>query len=107
MSAKEEMKVEKDPEKLFTHCCGLNIMKDGDDPPLIAMAECPDWLFEMDISQKKIELSDLDPESDKYWYRLRNLAKARKALLYKSNIYAPRDPKVLAEEYKAQKEAGK
>ena len=89
---KKEMAVERNAEKLLSHCCGLNIINDGADPPLLQKSDCPDWLYDMDCSQETVRLEDLDPESEKYWSRVKKLAVRRKSLLERSRPRILRDP---------------
>ncbi|KAK2869271.1 hypothetical protein Q7C36_001142 [Tachysurus vachellii] len=60
----------KDPVKLTSYAVGVNIYKQGDDPPLKSKEEYPAWLFELDLGPTK-KLHELDPESYEYWKRLR------------------------------------
>ncbi|KAK3533257.1 hypothetical protein QTP70_014333 [Hemibagrus guttatus] len=60
----------KDPLKLTSHAVGVNIYKQGEDPPLKSKEEYPAWLFELDLGPPK-KLHELDPESYEYWKRLR------------------------------------
>ncbi|XP_028856740.1 large ribosomal subunit protein mL54 [Denticeps clupeoides] len=71
--AKEALKgpeVCSDPVKLCTHAVGVNIFKQGEDPPLKPHRDYPEWLFQLDLGPPK-KLSELDPESYKYWKVLR------------------------------------
>ncbi|MES1904602.1 MAG: Mitochondrial ribosomal protein L54 [Paramarteilia canceri] len=79
---RKEIIVEKDPKNLLEFCCGINILKeDKDEAKLIDDDQCPDWLSSIDLSQKKIELKDLDPDSDAYWLRLKSMVSKRNAIL--------------------------
>ncbi|XP_051551081.1 39S ribosomal protein L54, mitochondrial-like [Myxocyprinus asiaticus] len=60
----------KDPVKLCTHAVGVNIFKQGEDPPLKPKEEYPEWLFQLDLGPTK-KLNELDPDSREYWKLLR------------------------------------
>ncbi|XP_030640735.1 large ribosomal subunit protein mL54 [Chanos chanos] len=60
----------KDPVRLTSHAVGVNIFKQGEDPPLKPQEEYPEWLFQLDLGPPK-KLPDLDPESREYWKVLR------------------------------------
>ncbi|KAI5609862.1 39S ribosomal protein L54, mitochondrial [Silurus asotus] len=60
----------KDPERLTSYAVGVNIYKQGEDPPLKPKEEYPAWLFELNLGTVK-KLHELDPESHEYWKRLR------------------------------------
>ncbi|XP_066503589.1 large ribosomal subunit protein mL54 isoform X1 [Hoplias malabaricus] len=60
----------KDPVKLTSHAVGVNIFKQGEDPPLRPKEEYPEWLFQLDLGPTK-KLGELDPESHEYWKMLR------------------------------------
>ncbi|KAF4083134.1 hypothetical protein AMELA_G00136550 [Ameiurus melas] len=60
----------KDPVRLTSHAVGVNIYKQGEDPPLKPQEEYPAWLFELDLGPPK-KLQELDTESHEYWKRLR------------------------------------
>ncbi len=54
-------------------CVGANIYKSGEDPPIKADSEYPDWLWEL-LEPKKTS-SELSPDTREYWRR-RNKEKA-------------------------------
>ncbi|KAJ8277375.1 hypothetical protein GJAV_G00074490 [Gymnothorax javanicus] len=60
----------KDPVRLTTHAVGVNIFKQGEDPPLRPVEEYPEWLFQLNLGPPK-KLQELDPESRQYWKVLR------------------------------------
>ncbi|XP_041913468.1 39S ribosomal protein L54, mitochondrial [Alosa sapidissima] len=60
----------KDPIKLTTHAVGVNVFKQGEDPPLKAREEYPEWLFQLNLGPPK-KLPELDPDSRQYWKILR------------------------------------
>ncbi|KAJ8408270.1 hypothetical protein AAFF_G00256840 [Aldrovandia affinis] len=60
----------KDPERLTSHAVGVNIFKQGQDPPLQPREEYPEWLFQLNLGPPKT-LAELDPESRQYWKVLR------------------------------------
>ncbi|XP_064187705.1 large ribosomal subunit protein mL54 [Anguilla rostrata] len=60
----------KDPVKLTTHAVGVNIFKEGQDPPLRPFEEYPEWLFQLNLGPPK-KLQELGPESRQYWKVLR------------------------------------
>ncbi|XP_017333510.1 39S ribosomal protein L54, mitochondrial [Ictalurus punctatus] len=60
----------KDPVRLTSHAVGVNIYKQGEDPPLKPQEEYPAWLFELDLGPPK-KLQELDTESYEYWKQLR------------------------------------
>ncbi|XP_007240181.1 39S ribosomal protein L54, mitochondrial isoform X2 [Astyanax mexicanus] len=60
----------KDPEKLVSHAVGVNIFKQGEDPPIKPKDEYPEWLFQLNLGPAK-KLEEMDSESHEYWKRLR------------------------------------
>ncbi len=48
---KKVLPVETDPKKLVTHCCGLNIMKEGPEVELKDDSEYPDWLWTLNTGK--------------------------------------------------------
>ncbi|MCJ8737627.1 hypothetical protein PDJAM_G00026320 [Pangasius djambal] len=60
----------KDMVRLTSYAVGVNIYKQGEDPPLKPEEEYPAWLFEVNLGPPK-QLHELDPESHGYWKRLR------------------------------------
>ncbi|XP_062411940.1 large ribosomal subunit protein mL54 [Sardina pilchardus] len=59
-----------DPIRLTTHAVGVNVFKQGEDPPLKPREEYPEWLFQLNLGPPK-KLSEVDPESREYWKILR------------------------------------
>ena len=70
---KKELEVETDPEKLLSHCCGVNYLKDSQDPELKADSEYPDWLWNLRLEREPIPIEQLDQDSIYYWRRLRRM----------------------------------
>ena len=62
------MDAEKDPEKLCNYVCGLNIMKNGQDPKLGPDSDYPDWLWELKLDRGPYEH---EPDTYKYWRQVR------------------------------------
>ncbi|XP_048832586.1 39S ribosomal protein L54, mitochondrial [Brienomyrus brachyistius] len=60
----------KDPVHLTSHAVGVNIFKQGLDPPLRPPEEYPPWLFQLNLGPVK-KLSELDPDSHGYLKRVR------------------------------------
>jgi len=60
----------KDPVRLVAHAVGVNIFKQGEDPPLKSREEYPEWLFQLRLGPPQ-KLTDLDPEGREYWKILR------------------------------------
>ncbi|XP_026861276.1 39S ribosomal protein L54, mitochondrial [Electrophorus electricus] len=60
----------RDPEKLVSYAIGVNIYKQGEDPPLKPKEEYPEWLFQLNLGPPK-KLNEVDPDSREYWKRLR------------------------------------
>ncbi|XP_062869194.1 large ribosomal subunit protein mL54 [Trichomycterus rosablanca] len=60
----------KDAVRLTSHAVGVNIFKQGEDPPLKPKEEYPAWLFELNLGPPK-NLPEMDPESHEYCKRLR------------------------------------
>ncbi|KAK6188659.1 hypothetical protein SNE40_004795 [Patella caerulea] len=82
-AAKVVLETETDPQKLVTKCCGANIYIDGEDPDIKPDSEYPDWLWNLRISRTPPNLSELDPDSEYYWKRLRTMTLRRKNKLRK------------------------
>ncbi|MEN2497302.1 MAG: Mitochondrial ribosomal protein L54, partial [Marteilia pararefringens] len=80
--SKKTLAVEKDATKLLENCCGLNIeAKLSPNQTLLGDKECPEWLWQMDVSQKPVYLSQLPFDSDEYWKKLKKIVKTRQAKL--------------------------
>lgn len=70
---KKILPVETDPQKLVTHCCGLNIYNTGEEVKLKPNNEYPDWLWEVRLGPPP-PLNELNPETKEYWRRIRKQA---------------------------------
>ena len=64
-------------------CAGLNYFKTGEDPPIRADEEYPDWL--PSILEPVKSHKELSPDSKKYWRRL-NKQKAREKISIKDRF---------------------
>lgn len=72
-AVKEEFKrpeVCKDPVRLTSYACGVNIFKVGEDPPLRHHNEYPEWLFQLYLGPVK-KLHEVEPDSREYFKLLR------------------------------------
>lgn len=78
IAPKARLEVESDVNKLVTHCCGANIYIEGEDPVLKPDEEYPDWLWTLRLDRTPQDLSELDPNTSKYWQRARKLTMRRK-----------------------------
>ncbi|XP_041647734.1 39S ribosomal protein L54, mitochondrial [Cheilinus undulatus] len=70
---KEEFKgpeVCRDPVRLTSYAVGVNIFKQGEDPPLKPPEQYPEWLFQLNLGPPK-KLNELESDSREYWKRLR------------------------------------
>ncbi|KAL7294617.1 39S ribosomal protein L54, mitochondrial [Trichogramma pretiosum] len=68
---KIKLPVEEDVNKLLTHCCGTNLLKEGgEDVKLKPDSEYPDWLWSIRTGPAP-PLEELDPNTKEYWKRLR------------------------------------
>ncbi|XP_046436430.1 39S ribosomal protein L54, mitochondrial [Neodiprion fabricii] len=74
--------VETDPEKLVKFVCGSNIMKEGQDIEIKPDSEYPDWLWDIHIGPP-LKLEELDPDTKKYWRRVKKAAMRRTNLMAK------------------------
>ncbi|XP_054163184.1 uncharacterized protein LOC128961012 [Oppia nitens] len=61
--------VEKDADKLVTHCCGANYFKDGEEIKLKADEEYPDWIWQLRLNYPP-NIHELEPNTKEYWERL-------------------------------------
>ncbi|XP_059146698.1 large ribosomal subunit protein mL54-like [Physella acuta] len=80
---KVRMEVETDPEKLINFCCGANINVDGKDPEIKPDSEYPDWLWNLRLERKAVDLSQLDPNTQEYWTRLSRISFIRNLRIQK------------------------
>ncbi|KOB67702.1 Mitochondrial ribosomal protein L54 [Operophtera brumata] len=67
---KKEMPVEGDPERLVSFVCGSNIYTTGEDVPIKADSEYPEWLWALRTGGAR-PLAELDPDTKEYWLRVR------------------------------------
>ena len=81
---RKRLEVETDPNRLCNFVCGANIYKDGVDPELKADSEYPDWLWELRTDRSSVPLEELEPDSFKYWQRLRHIEMKRVTKLRKA-----------------------
>lgn len=84
--------METDPNKLVKFCCGLNIMKNGEEVPLKDNSEYPEWLWTLKTDGGP-SLEEMDPDTIEYWYRKRNLALRFKHKMMKDKYPEPFIPK--------------
>ncbi|XP_051233973.1 39S ribosomal protein L54, mitochondrial [Dicentrarchus labrax] len=59
-----------DTVRLTTHAVGVNIFKQGEDPPLKPPEEYPEWLYQLNLGEPK-KLNELNSDTWEYWKRLR------------------------------------
>lgn len=98
---KKKLPVETDPVKLVTHCCGLNIRKEGEEVKLRDDSEYPDWLWTLNTGKliclqvffskwvftngntntifvgPPKTLDELDPDTEEYWIRAKQISNKR------------------------------
>ncbi|XP_063834250.1 large ribosomal subunit protein mL54 [Ostrinia nubilalis] len=67
---KKQLPVETDPVKLTTFVCGSNIYTTGEDVKLKDDSEYPSWLWTLRTGAPP-RLDELDPNSKRYWLRVR------------------------------------
>ncbi|XP_026478969.1 39S ribosomal protein L54, mitochondrial-like [Ctenocephalides felis] len=79
---KKVLPVETDINRLLTYVCGSNIMKEGEDVKIKPDNEYPDWLWNIHIGPP-LTLEQLDPESKKYWLKVRKMGLKRNNQLSK------------------------
>nr|CAG4638188.1 EOG090X0KWJ [Chydorus sphaericus] len=77
---KKVLPVETDPEKLVTHLCGSNILKQGQDVKLKPDSEYPEWLWTLRLGNPP-PLEEMDQNTLEYWRRLRKLQLRRQSRL--------------------------
>ncbi|TRZ01182.1 hypothetical protein DNTS_035502 [Danionella cerebrum] len=73
--AKEDLKgpeVCKDPVKLCTYAVGVNIFKEGEDPPIKNKEDYPEWLYQLNLGPAKT-LSEMEPDTLEYIKRSRKM----------------------------------
>lgn len=73
---KKIMSVETDPNRLVSHLCGSNLMKEGDDIKLKSDEEYPEWLWNLRTGPP-IPLEEMEEGSEEYWRRVRKLSLRR------------------------------
>ncbi|XP_063926138.1 large ribosomal subunit protein mL54 [Zophobas morio] len=73
---KKVLPVETDPEKLVKFVCGSNIYTTGQDVEIKPDSEYPEWLWKVRTGPPP-PLEELDPESKRYWQRIKKTALKR------------------------------
>ena len=77
-------KVDKDGFKMIGTCHGVSHLKAEPDPPLYEKRYYPDWLWELPL--KKVDISELDPNSLEYDKRIRKMRMRHRNYLSKQGI---------------------
>ncbi|XP_071510691.1 large ribosomal subunit protein mL54-like [Diadema antillarum] len=80
------LQVNTDPKYLVENCAGSNYFKEGTDVELKPDEEYPDWLWDIHTGPA-IPLEELDPETPKYWRRLRKMHMKRNNRLSKGKKF--------------------
>ncbi|XP_022910752.1 large ribosomal subunit protein mL54 [Onthophagus taurus] len=76
VAEKKILPVETDVNKLVNFVCGSNILKTGEDVKLLPDNEYPEWLWNLRTGPAP-KLEELDPNSLKYWRKVRKMALRR------------------------------
>ncbi|CAL8126055.1 unnamed protein product [Orchesella dallaii] len=82
MLEKKVLSVETDPVKLVNNCCGLNFKQEGEEVKLKDDSEYPDWLWTLNTGPMPT-LDQLDPDTEEYWERVKQLSNKRSTSLLK------------------------
>ncbi|XP_033109547.1 39S ribosomal protein L54, mitochondrial-like [Anneissia japonica] len=76
----------KDPQELVKYCVGLNYMKEGPEVELKPDSEYPEWLWDLHIGPPQ-KLEELDPDTRKYWRKIRKMHIKRNNALSKNKKF--------------------
>jgi large subunit ribosomal protein L54 len=75
---------------LANFCCGLNILaKDGEEVPIKADSEYPDWLWQLKIDGSGPDIEDMEKDTMEYWSRKRCIGLRYKNQLMKKQFPEP------------------
>ena len=85
---RKDLPVETSAEKLVKFCCGLNILKTGEEVPLKSNSEYPEWLWKLKLDGAP-KPEEMDPNTLQYWKRKRRIANTYKIKMMKSRFPEP------------------